>query len=382
MSLRRADGFRRYALSVQYHGASFLGFSYQGSNGEDCILPDGTDLRGFRSVEGRIREGLTDFLGCDGERLFENIQVSSRTDRGVHAVKNTFHVDIRHDESYTRSSTKEFADKLQRGLGYFLTRQRNSWDYDRGQIIGKRRRKQAPQHSFLGEDWMRLSPAHDVKILSVLPAPDLMRNHFADHDPSQPAFVDWNARFSATERTYIYRILNSYGDHSDYGAPFEWDRSWRIQSQKPLNVEDMQQAASLLQGTHDYSSFRGRNCQRDSPVVTIHSIDIESQPYGETLLWGGGGGMLGLGCKNRNNANTTKHGRPAVALVSIKLVGNSFLYRQVRNMVGCLVEVGLGKLKPQEVHDILQARDRSAAPRMSPAHGLFLVDVQHGDFTL
>ena len=69
----------RYAVSLQYHGSSFLGFSYQGLQ-ENCILPDGTDLRGYRSVEGSIREALAEFLG--GEGRFENLQVSSRTDRG------------------------------------------------------------------------------------------------------------------------------------------------------------------------------------------------------------------------------------------------------------------------------------------------------------
>ena len=77
--LRRADGFVRYAVSCQYHGSPFLGFSYL-RNQENCLLPDGTDLRGYRSVEGSIRDALAKFLGDDGR--FENIQVSSRTDRG------------------------------------------------------------------------------------------------------------------------------------------------------------------------------------------------------------------------------------------------------------------------------------------------------------
>ena len=75
------NGFVRYAVSCQYHGSSYLGFSYQGPQNENCILPDGTDLRGYRSVEGSIRSALTKFLGGD-ETHFENIQVSSRTDRG------------------------------------------------------------------------------------------------------------------------------------------------------------------------------------------------------------------------------------------------------------------------------------------------------------
>ena len=65
-------------------------------------------------------------------------------------------------------------------------------------------------------------------------------------------------------------------------------------------------------------------------------------------------------------------------VVTILVKGKSFLYRQVRNMVGCLLEVGIGKLKPIDVSEILESRNRSEAPySTAPAHGLFLVDVQH-----
>ena len=98
--LRRSDGFARYAVSLQYHGGTFLGFSYQGPKGEDCILPNcGTDLRGYRSVEGRLRDAMNDLFGVEKDG-WENIQPSSRTDRGVHAIKNTFHVDVRQKQQH------------------------------------------------------------------------------------------------------------------------------------------------------------------------------------------------------------------------------------------------------------------------------------------
>mmetsp|Transcript_10073 Transcript_10073/g.20997 ORF Transcript_10073/g.20997 Transcript_10073/m.20997 type:complete len:244 (-) Transcript_10073:667-1398(-) len=113
--------FIRYAFSVQYHGGNSLGFSYQGPKAENCIVyhpsslsdraedADAThnediilsapkqqtiqaDLRGLESIEGRIRRALDHLVGRDG---YQNIRVSSRTDRGVHAWRNTFHVDIR-----------------------------------------------------------------------------------------------------------------------------------------------------------------------------------------------------------------------------------------------------------------------------------------------
>jgi tRNA pseudouridine38-40 synthase len=69
-------------------------------------------------------------------------------------------------------------------------------------------------------------------------------------------------------------------------------------------------------------------------------------------------------------------------LVTIQIVGDAFLYRQVRNMVGCLVQVGQGKLQATQVQDLLESKNRSEAPTMAPAHGLFLVDVRHGEFKI
>ena len=116
MALRRLEGFVRYAIFVQYHGSSFLGFAQQKKQ-EDCILPDGTDLRGFRSIEGRLRDAFEVFVG---QERYENIQVSSRTDRGVHALKNTFHVDILHEHE---KDIIGFPEMLRRALGYHLSRQ-------------------------------------------------------------------------------------------------------------------------------------------------------------------------------------------------------------------------------------------------------------------
>ena len=78
--------FTRYAFAVQYHGGNFLGFAYQGQRGENCIVYRNkiaqADLRGIESIEGRLRRALDQLVGTDN---YTNIQVSSRTDRGVHA---------------------------------------------------------------------------------------------------------------------------------------------------------------------------------------------------------------------------------------------------------------------------------------------------------
>lgn len=370
MALRRGDGFRRYALAVQYHGASFLGVSHHGDY-EDRILPNGTDLRGYRSVEGRIREAMNDLFGEVG---WENIQVSSRTDRGVHALKNTFHVDVYGD---TEHEQDRILRQLRNGLNHSMARQTTSWSQQYDSTTRKQRRKnrRANFSMFEEDDWRRHSVSDELRILSAKRAPDLMDNPRAHEFPGQSTEVDWNARFSATQRTYIYRILSFNGMDSDWGLPFEWDRAWKVRgSGSPLDIAAMQKAAHVLEGTHDFSSFRGANCQRQTPVVHMDSIRVNGCPYGPPILWGmDQEGLLGLG-----------KGIPCVSpqLITVSVVGRSFLYRQVRNMIGCLVEVGRQRLNPGDVEDLLHARDRRLAPVMAPPQGLFLVDVQHGDFQI
>jgi len=348
----------RYALSVQYHGSSFLGFSYQGPQGEDCVLSNGTDLRGFESVEGRLIQALGSLVGDDN---FENIQVSSRTDRGVHALKNTLHVDIR--QRPQRADKPWDPTNIINGLNFHLIRQHTN---NASQNSRKRTRGQPQIHALLGDPPRRHSPPHELRVLGASQAPLTMKNTFynGNEDDDQPELIDWNARFSATQRTYVYRIMQQ---PSNFGIPFEWDRSWLVRDEHPLNISVMQEAALYLTGTHDFTSFRGKNCQRASPVVTMKQIAVNCQPL-DSLGMTGMKDMVGLDAVSDSS------------LVTIGIVGDSFLYRQVRNIVGCLVEVGRGKLKAQDVLGILAERNRRAAPAMAPAHGLFLIDVQHGDF--
>ena len=442
MALRRCDGFKRYALSIQYHGGSFLGFPFLGHHNEDCVLKDGTDLRGFRTIESRLREALCDCFGPDN---WENIQVSSRTDRGVHAIRNTLHVDIHQsagqstgsssgDDKTSTAGDRTILKKLKRGINFHLSRQGCTWERSRDDDTlqpkkkrHKRRRQSSrrpePSYTFLGQDnFARFSRMNEVRILNAAVAPDFMRNSdyaLQHYSESEPELVDWNARFSATRRIYMYRILaypslpgpggqdeSVFDDDNviiesqdEFAMPFEWDRSWRVRgidygdtsrmtNSGPLDIDAMKEAASFLQGSHDFSSFRAAKCQRKSSVVTMNEIQIHSQPYGCVSNWltpmTPNTGLLGFGSDNDtdfdydNNNNNNSRAQPT--LVTIVISGNSFLYRQVRNMVGCLVEIGRRRLLPTDVVDILQAKDRSVAPSMAPAHGLYLVDVQHGDF--
>ena len=318
-AVRRSLGFRRFVLSLQYHGASFLGFTRQGDQAEKDA--------GVTSVESRLTTALTDLCGASH---WENLQVSSRTDRGVHALENTLHIDIRPQWATT--------ERLHRGLNFYLRRQQTA---------------HSPEQRF----------DHQLRVVRVRQAPETMINPFHDpHDPASTPTMDWNARFSATQRTYLYRIV-SCPDRAaiDWAAPFEWDRAWRIYGRHHLDVEAMQQAASYLVGEHDFSSFRGKGCQRSSPVTTLQDVQVLPQPS-----W-----------LPPPLAEVFSVASPQ--WIHLVFRGSAFLYRQVRNLTGCLVEVGQGRMAADAVRDLLAQQSRAAAPRMAPAHGLFLVNVQHGD---
>jgi len=167
----------------------------------------------------------------------------------------------------------------------------------------------------------------------------------------------------------------------EYGYPFEAGTSWRIRSKRSIDIKNMEQAAAILVGTHDFSSFRGRGCYRLNPITCIEDIRIKSAPLLPAFTLHDLGLGLGLGFglnmnKQQQQQTQTQQDNNA-QLVTIAIKGNAFLYRQVRNIVGCLAEVGIGKLRPETVKDILDAKDRKQAPQMAPAHGLFLARVEH-----
>ncbi len=147
---------------------------------------------------------------------------------------------------------------------------------------------------------------------------------------------DFHARFSAVGRGYIYRILNRRG-----ASPLRINRVWQVTY--PLDIDAMQKGAGYLLGNHDFSSFRGSGCQALSPIKTLDKLDITQQ--GDEIIF--------------------------------TVEARSFIYHQVRNMVGTLQEVGNGKLAPEDVKRILDARDRTQAGVSAPAYGLYLNKVMY-----
>ena len=148
--------------------------------------------------------------------------------------------------------------------------------------------------------------------------------------------ADFHARFSATGRRYLYRILPRRQPPA-----LDLGRVWHHKT--ALDTDAMQCAADMLIGRHDFTSFRATHCQADSPVRTLDTLDVAS----------------------------------AGAEIHIHAAARSFLHHQVRNMVGTLALVGAGKWQPEQVAAALAACDRSAAGPTAPPEGLYLTAVSY-----
>ncbi len=149
---------------------------------------------------------------------------------------------------------------------------------------------------------------------------------------------DFHARFSATERRYLFRLVARR-------APVTHDRGLVWQVQNPLDLRAMQAGAAHLIGLHDFTTFRSTMCQSKSPVKTIDEITISQQPL------------------------------PGGVEYRFALRARSFLHNQVRSIVGTLERVGAGSWQPDDVRDALAARDRAACGPVCPPQGLYLTGV-------
>ena len=148
---------------------------------------------------------------------------------------------------------------------------------------------------------------------------------------------DFHARFSATGRRYLYRILNRH-----VPLTLERERAWWVR--RPLDAQAMQDAAQRLVGHHDFTTFRSADCQSASPLKTLDRLEV------------------------------TRAGEE----VEVVAAARSFLHNQVRSMVGSLKLVGQGSWSADHLARALEARDRRACGPVAPAHGLYLVAVDYG----
>jgi tRNA pseudouridine38-40 synthase len=181
-------------------------------------------------------------------------------------------------------------------------------------------------HFDLTKDW-RADVVRDAMNAHLVPEPISILS-------AELAADDFHARFSATGRRYLYRILDRRSP-----AALERARVWWVKT--PLDAGLMHAAAEVLIGTHDFTTFRDTHCQSKSPVKTLDRIDVAR--VGEE--------------------------------VHVTLAARSFLHRQVRSIVGSLAEVGVGRWSPKRLARALAAADRTACGQVAPAHGLYLTGV-------
>ena len=147
---------------------------------------------------------------------------------------------------------------------------------------------------------------------------------------------DFDARFSALRRHYLYRITNRRGD-----LTLDRGKAWRVAPS--LDSDAMHATAQRLLGKHDFTTFRDSECQAKSPLRTLDQLDV------------------------------TRIGTEIRIVTSAR----SFLHSQVRSMVGSLVQVGTGRWSGDDLFAALQARNRAACGQVAPPDGLYLTRVDY-----
>ena len=152
--------------------------------------------------------------------------------------------------------------------------------------------------------------------------------------------IGFHARFSATRRHYTYKIFSRTTD-----LTFERSQFWHVRH--PLDISQMELAASYLIGKHDFTAFRSSICQASSPIKTIDTISIQSEKIRDGIIY------------------------------EFNLLARSFLHNQVRSIVGCLEKVGCGRWTPRKMHEILLSKERSRCAALAPPCGLYLKKVDY-----
>lgn len=151
---------------------------------------------------------------------------------------------------------------------------------------------------------------------------------------AEDVYADFNARYAAKKKCYTYYIQNS-----TFPSAFNRNRAWHYPYK--LDLDEMKKAAAAFLGEHDFLGFAASGFTVKTTVRTIYSLDIEKQ--GD--------------------------------LIKIQVCGNGFLYNMVRIIAGTLAFVGCGKLKAEDMEDIIASCDRKRAGITAPPEGLFLTEV-------
>ena len=186
-------------------------------------------------------------------------------------------------------------------------------------------------HLDLGRQW----PADVVR--------DALNAHLRDEAivilAVEPAPDDFDARFSARKRHYLYRIFNRRPPPALLSG-----RVWWVS--KPLDVDAMHDAAQRLVGTHDFDTFRSAHCQAKNPIRTLERLDVTRGDGDE---------------------------------IHIYAMAQSFLHNQIRSFAGTLKLVGEGRWSAHDVTTALAAKDRKRCGPVAPPDGLYLSKIDYGD---
>nr|XP_043634531.1 tRNA pseudouridine synthase A [Erigeron canadensis] len=276
-----------------------------------------------RTVVGVLQNAFHKFIGQP-----VSIFCSSRTDAGVHALANVCHVDV--------------------------------------ERISKRKP---------GE----VLPPHEPSVVKKAV------NHFLQKNEGDIMITDvrcvaadFHARYKAQERTYHYRLLSG----PESLSTFEKDRAWHVPEE--LDLSAMQKACKVLEGLHDFSSFRASGCQAKSPIRSLDELNVievlpspcfplarerETQnPVKEDLSV----------CSASTDEASFEFGlRRRHRSFVVTARARSFLYHQVRFLVGAIKSVGTGDLTVSDVERILEAKTVTANGPLAPACGLYLAHVKY-----
>ena len=164
--------------------------------------------------------------------------------------------------------------------------------------------------------------------------------------------LDFHARFDSKGKTYIYKIYNSRRKN-----PFHRNSCYFVD--KKLDVEAMQQAAKYIVGTHDFKCFEAAGGQpRETTVRTVSDLKISANALEEKAPIG-----------------DERWFEPQE--IKIEITGDGFLYNMVRIIIGTLVEVGMGRIKAEEVKGIVASMDRTKAGHTAPPQGLYLKEIYY-----
>lgn len=146
----------------------------------------------------------------------------------------------------------------------------------------------------------------------------------------------FHSRYHAKDKTYLYQIWNR-----EYSNPFV--RKYSMHVKEPLDMKLMKEASVHLLGAHDFTAFSNAKSKKKSMVRELYSIEFEEED----------------------------------GLIRIRIHGNGFLYNMARWIVGTLIDVGLGNIKPEDIPDILEAKERNRTGNLAEACGLFLESIRY-----